>query len=125
MKKKKILDEHVKSVDLRQGVTIVRLYGSINYKNLMSVREEFLRKIKNLPAKNIVFDLKHVVDADTAGLAMIVNLFKHMKESGRGEQIGLINLSQKMRDLLEISKLNKVFKEYLSERRAITSLLKS
>ena len=125
MKKKKIADEHVKSIEIHQGVTIVRLFGSISFNNLMSVREEFMSKIKNLPTKKILFDLKHVTDADTAGLAMIINLFKQMKDSGSGGRIGLINLSQKMRDLLEISKLNKVFKEYLSERHAITSLLKS
>ncbi|MDP2923715.1 MAG: STAS domain-containing protein [Candidatus Omnitrophota bacterium] len=118
----KTIENHIEIVESQQNVTIVRLCGNVTFANLMQVRDEFIRKTAGIKVKNILFDLKAVERTDSSGLAILINLFKHMKETGAGEKIGLINLSSKMKDLIEISKVQNLFKEYTSERRAINAL---
>ena len=114
--------EAIKTVDFYKGVTIVRLAGSVTLDNLKPAQEEFRSKLADRPVKNILFDMNGVSDADSSGLAALVDLLKYMKLHRTGDKIGLINVPDKVKALLTISKTEPLFTEYLSEESAITGL---
>ena len=116
------MNTYIKDVEFYKGVTIIRLIGNIKLANLKSVQDEYREKMKDRTVKNILFDLKEVDDVDSSGLAVLVDLLRYMKTHQAGDEIGLINVSQKMKDLLSISKTEKIFHEYPSEEIAINEL---
>jgi len=113
---------YIKSVDYYKGVTVVRLTGSITSETLHDVRSEFSLKTKDKEVKNILFNLKEVTETDTSGIAALIDLFRVMKASQKGDKIGLINVPKKIKNLFVISKAKEFFKEYPSEERAIKAL---
>jgi anti-anti-sigma factor len=113
---------HIKSLEFYKGVTIVRITGSVTFDNLASAQAEYKEKLRDKPAKNILFDLRDVSDTDTSGIAALIELFKHMKANQTGEKIGLINISQKMKDLLDVLKTAPLFNVYSTEEKAIKDL---
>ena len=114
--------EIIKTIDSYKGVTIVRLAGSVTFDNLSSAQAEFRSKMADRPVKNILFDMKEVSDTDSSGLAALVDLLKYMKLHRTGDKIGLINVPDKIKALLAISKTEPLFKEYSSEETAISGL---
>jgi anti-anti-sigma factor len=114
---------NIKKVEFRSGVAVVRLSGNITFDTLRAKagEEEFRIKSKGRPVKNILLDLKDVPHADTAAIAVLVNRLAYLNRR-YGGGIGLINLSPRMRNLLEISKTKELFKEYPSEEQAIEDL---
>lgn len=113
---------HIKSLEFYKGVTIVRITGSVTLDNLAEAHAEYKAKLKDKPVKNILFDLKEVSDVDTSSLAALIDLFKYMKTHQTGEKIGLINISKKMKDILTISKTEKLFHIYPTEEKAVKGL---
>lgn len=120
--RKRVTESHIRSLDCYKGVTIVRLMGSITSEALEDVRTEFRSKTKDLETKNILFDLKEVTETDTSGIAALIDLFRVMKTRQRGDNIGLINVPKKIKNLFVISKAKEFFKEYPSEEKAIKAL---
>lgn len=115
-------ESHIESVDNNKGVIIIRLKGSITAETLQDVRNEFSLKTRDKEIKNILFDLKDVSETDTSGIAALIDLFRVMKTSQRGDRIGLINVPKKIKNLFVISKAKEFFKEYSSEEKAIKVL---
>jgi len=116
-------EEHIKGVAFNEGVTIIRLAGSINYDNLKVIQDEFAAKTNGKKVENILFDVGEVADADTAGVAALIDLLRYMKTHQAGDKIGLINVSVKIKNLLSISKTQPLFNEYPSEEEAIKNLM--
>jgi anti-anti-sigma factor len=113
---------HIKSIEQKEGVTLVRIEGSVTIQNLKAIQSEFASKTARLDVKNILFDLKDVSDADTSGVAGLVDLLRYMKIHQPGGKIGLVNVPQKAKDLLTISRTEPLFTEFASENEAIKSL---
>ena len=113
---------HIKSLESYKGVTIVRITGSVTSANLSEAQTEYKAQLKDKPVKSILFDLEEVSDVDTSSLAALIDLLKYMRANQTGEKIGLINISKKMKDLLDVSKTAPLFKEYPSEEEAIAGL---
>jgi len=113
---------HITSIDSYKGVTIVRLRGSITFDNLPSAQAEWRAKTKGKTIKNILFDLKEVSETDTSGLAALIDLLKHMKSRQAEGRIGLVNVSQEIKSLFSIAKIEPLFREYPSEEEALTDL---
>jgi len=123
-RKAKEIKNNIKNITFRSGVTIVKLTGNITFDtfNLKSNQDEFSRRVKRKRVKNILFDLKDVREVDTAAIAALVSRLRYLKIRRSRGKIGLINLSPRMRHLLEISKTNELFTEYPSEEEAIDNL---
>jgi len=113
---------HIKDVVFRGSVAIVRLTETITFANLQEVQKEFSEATKDQNIQSILFDLKEVSDADSSGLAALVDLLAYMKDHDMKGKIGLLNLSDSMRSLISISKFSDFFKEYKSEKEALKDL---
>jgi anti-sigma B factor antagonist len=87
----------------KDGVTIFQVNGEINISSSPELRKQFEQK----PAKKIVVDLEKVSYVDSSGLATLVEILKKTKMQG-GSLI-LSGLSDKVRSLFEITKLDKLF----------------
>jgi anti-anti-sigma factor len=114
--------QYIKDIELCKGVTIIRLYGAVNFGNLKEVQDEYRSKMKGKVVKNVLFDVKDISSADSAGVAALIDLFRYMKTHQTGDRIGFINASDKLRDLMKISKTETLFYYYQSEDEAIKAL---
>ena len=87
----------------QDGVSIFQISGELNISTSPELKKIFERD----PAKKIVVDLEKVTYIDSSGLATLVEILK--KTRARGGGLGLSALSEKVRSLFEITKLDKLF----------------
>lgn len=108
---------HIKSVN--QGIELVALHGDLDFHSSSELRTELL-KLADRQVPKLLVDFKKVDYIDSSGLAAFVELFQRMK--GYGGQLVLFDLSEGVRDVFEIAKLDSIFRLAQSEKEA-TSLL--
>jgi anti-sigma B factor antagonist len=102
----------------QDGITIVMCNGRIIFGEEAS---ELREKIKSLLAqkKKIVLNLGGVSYIDSGGLGILVSLYTSARAGGGN--IKLANLTQRVGDLLQITKLLTVFEVYEGEQKAVDS----
>lgn len=98
----------------QSGVTVLQVFGEINISTSPDLRKVFEKNT----AKKVVVDLEKVNYIDSSGLATLVEMLKRMKS--QGGSLGLANLSDKVRSLFEITKLDKLFSVYKNQQDAIS-----
>lgn len=108
------MSEHIKEINHSGNITILKLAKSITFSNLKDVQSEFADVTKNKDIKNILFDLKDVSQTDSAGIAGLVDLLRYMKSHQNSGKVALLNLSESMKSLLAISRVESIFKVYSS-----------
>ncbi len=92
-------------------IAIAVLSGDIKASNIGELREEFLACLKAHPnLKVLVLDLSGVSMMDSSGLGLVVSLLKRMSE--RHGDLRLAALPDKVRMLVEITRLHTVFDIY-------------
>ena len=87
----------------RDGVTVFQVSGEIN----ISTSPDFKKHLEKQPAKKIIIDLEKVSYIDSSGLATLVEILKKTKL--QGGSLALAGMSDKVRSLFEITKLDKLF----------------
>lgn len=109
----------VRDVD---GIKILMCNGRIVFGEEGS---ELRDKVKSLLAetKKLVLNLGGVSYIDSGGLGILVSLYTSAKAAGA--EVKLANLTQRVGDLLQITKLLTVFEVYEGEQKAIDSFSKS
>ncbi len=105
----------VKSLNL-EGVWVVEVAGEINLSTSQALKKSF----EKLPVKKIVVDLVGVSYIDSSGLATLVELLK--KTKSQGGSMGLAGMSEKVKSLFEITKLDKLFQIYPGQKEAVNSI---
>ena len=103
----------VKRVE-ENGVAIFSVNGEINIGTSPELRKQFEKS----PAKKVVVDLEKVNYIDSSGLATLVEILK--KTKSQGGSLGLAGMSDKVRSLFEITKLDKLFAIYADRNEAVT-----
>ena len=103
----------VKSFE-KDGVTIFQVDGEIN----ISTSPELKKQYEKVTAKKVVVDLEKVNYIDSSGLATLVEILK--KTKSQGGSLGLAGMSEKVRSLFEITKLDKLFSIYPNQQEAVT-----
>jgi anti-sigma B factor antagonist len=101
-----------------EGVTVIHCNGRIVFgEEAASLREQ----VKNLltTQKNIVLNLGGVSYIDSGGLGTLVGLYTSARAAGG--DIRLANLTQRVGDQLQITKLVTVFEVFDSEEKAVNS----
>ncbi|MBI2677769.1 MAG: STAS domain-containing protein [Candidatus Koribacter versatilis] len=101
-----------------EGVTVVHCNGRIVFgEEAANLREQ----VKNLltTQKNIVLNLGGVSYIDSGGLGTLVGLYTSARAAGG--DIKLANLTQRVGDQLQITKLVTVFEVFDSEEKAVSS----
>ncbi len=100
-----------------EGVTIVDLSGRITFGEGSVVLRDTVQNLSAQGHKRIVLNLGDVSYVDTSGVGELVKAFTSIRSAG-GE-LKLLNVSQKVHDLLQITKLYKVFDIQEDETTAI------
>ena len=103
----------VKLVD-REGVAVFQVEGEINISTSPDLRKQFEKQ----SLKKIVVDLEKVSYIDSSGLATLVEILKRTKS--QGGSLGLAGLSDKVRSLFEITKLDKLFQVSRTQDEAVS-----
>jgi anti-sigma B factor antagonist len=100
-------------------VTILDLQGKILIGEGDDVLRDAVSKLVDSGKTKILLNLADVPYVDSAGLGEIVRCYTTV--SRKGGRLKLINLTNKIRDLLSITKLLTVFETYESEEQGVKS----
>ena len=112
----------MQQVEAKENVHIVRMRGPIDMITIPGL-DGIIRKAINHPGrlhKNILIDFTLVTRVDSATCAALVNALAMFKD--KEHKLALVNISGELKNMLEISRLKKLFLIYESEEKAIEEL---
>jgi anti-sigma B factor antagonist len=101
------------------GIVAVECTGRIVFGDESSLLREEVKKVIQDGAKRIVLNLGEVNYIDSGGLGTLVAL--HTTAHNAGANIKLANLTKRVGDLLQVTKLLTVFEVHSSEYDALES----
>jgi len=101
------------------GVTILDLSGRITLGEGSVTLRDSVRDLVAKGTKHILLNLGDISYIDSSGIGELVSAFTSVKNSG-GE-LKLLNLTKKVHDLLQITKLYTIFDIWDNETSAITA----
>jgi len=99
-----------------KGSQILCLEGDLDFQTSPELRSQLATVAEKQPPR-ILVDLAKVPYIDSSGLATFVELFQKMKR--HGGKLVLFNLSQTVRSVFEIAKLDTIFHLAASEADAL------
>ena len=97
-------------------VAIFLVSGEINISTSPDLKKHF----EKMPSQKIIIDLEKVSYVDSSGLATLVEALK--KSKVQGGQLALSGLSDKVKSLFEITKLDKLFAIFPNQQAALAKL---
>lgn len=106
------------TMDEKNGISIFRLSGDIDITTSPDLKKTLDRAITDTKNK-VVLNLKDVSYVDSSGLATLVEIFKILRS--RNGNLKLTDLSDKVKGLFEITKLDKLFDVKKTEEDAVKS----
>ena len=106
----------VRQVD---SVTVIDLSGRITLGEGCTQLRQLIRDLLGKNSKKILVNLADVTYIDSSGIGELVSAFTAV--SNQGGQLKLLNLTKKVHDLLQITKLYTVFDVHDDEAKAISS----
>jgi anti-sigma B factor antagonist len=104
------------------GVTILDLSGRITLGEGSVVLRDTIREVLGRSEKKILLNLGDVTYIDSSGIGELVSAFTAVRKEG-GE-LKLLNLTKKVHDLLQITKLYTVFDVKDDEAVAVSAFSK-
>ena len=102
----------------QNGITIILCNGRIVFGDESAQLREQVKSALT-QSKKIILNLGGVSYIDSGGLGMLVALYTSARSSGG--DIKLANLTQRVGDILQITKLSTVFEVYEGEQNAINA----
>ena len=106
----------VRQVD---SVTIVDVSGRITLGEGCTQLRELIREQLRKGNKNVLLNLGDVSYIDSSGIGELVSSYTAV--SNQGGNLKLLNLTKKVQDLLQITKLYTIFEVHDDEAKAISS----
>jgi anti-sigma B factor antagonist len=106
-----------------EGVMILECSGRIVFGDEAAALREQVKDLVAAGKKQIVLNLGGVTYIDSGGLGTLVGLYTTARNAGGA--IKLANLTQRVGDLLQVTKLLTVFDVYDSEEKAIKAFGKA
>ncbi len=108
-------------IAMRQSgnATILDISGDIDLYNSPELRKALLEKLREARVARVIVNLKAVRYIDSSGVASLVEGLKVSRELG--SRLVLFGLSQAAREVLELSRLIRVFEVYENEEQALAS----
>lgn len=110
----------VRQVD---SVTVVDVSGRITLGEGCTQLRELIRDQVSKGNKKVLINLADVTYIDSSGIGELVSAYTAV--SNQGGQLKLLNLTKKVHDLLQITKLYTVFDVHNDETKAISSFEKA
>jgi len=108
------------TIETRQakGVTVMSCHGRIVFGEEAAELRDNLKKILS-STRQVVLNLSGVSYIDSGGLGTLVGVYSSARAAGA--DIKLTGLGQRLRDVLQITKLVTVFEVYDTEQEAIAT----
>ena len=97
-------------IEHRQGFAIVALTGEVDLSRSVEARQTILSCLES--SDDVLVDLSAVSYIDSSGVASLVEGFQVAKQ--RGQQFGLIGVSDSALSVLRLARLDKVFEIHTS-----------
>ena len=98
-------------------ITIFDISGDIDLATSPQLRKAVLRELKELRMPRVVLNLKAVRYIDSSGVASLVEGLKASRDVG--SRFVLFGLNTTVREVLQLSKLVKIFEIYENEDQAL------
>jgi anti-sigma B factor antagonist len=98
-------------------ITIFDVSGDIDLATSPELRKALLHELRELHMPRVVLNLKAVRYIDSSGVASLVEGLKASRDAGA--RLVLFGLNTTVREVLQLSKLLKVFETYDSEEQAV------
>lgn len=102
-----------------EGVTILDISGDIDLANSPTMRKVLLGEIKDKRVAKLFLNLKNVRYIDSSGIASLVEGLKASRDLG--SRLILYGLSSAVREVMQLSRLQKIFEIYDNEEQALSS----
>jgi anti-sigma B factor antagonist len=107
------------SVRVAGNTVVIDVSGEIDLSKSPQLRQVLLREIKEKHAPRVAINLSQVAYIDSSGVASLVEGLKASHDAG--SRLMLIGVSGSARDVLQLSRLLKLFELYDSEEQALAS----
>lgn len=116
------LPPSIKAIEERKTLRTIRLQGRIDVRGAEALQQfiPLFRKQPGFTFKNMILDFKDVTYTDSAGVAQLVKSWFDYKRAEH--RVGLVNLGEGPRSMLEVMKLDKVIRIYPDEAAAVRDL---
>ena len=101
-------------------VVILDLSGRITIGEGTLIIRDHLQKLLNAGDRKFLLNLSDVDYIDSSGLGELVTAFTTVRN--KGGQLKLLNLTKRVQDLLQITKLLTVFEAFNSEAEALKTM---
>lgn len=102
-----------------KGWTILDLSGDIDLAHSPAMRKALLGEIKEKHTPKVFLNLKNVRYIDSSGIATLVEGLKASRD--QGSRLILYGLSTSVREVMQLSRLQKIFEIYEDEEQALAS----
>jgi anti-sigma B factor antagonist len=99
--------------------TILDVIGDIDLANSPEVRKALLRELKEMRTPKVVMNLSKVRYIDSSGVASLVEALKASRDVG--SRFLMFGLSPAAREVLQLSRLLKIFEVFDNEEQALAS----
>jgi anti-sigma B factor antagonist len=115
------LKEKTVQISRRQldKTTILDLSGDIDLANSPAVRKALLKELRDNRTPRVVMNLSNVRYIDSSGVASLVEGLKAARDVGA--RFILFGLSTSAREVLQLSRLLKIFEVYDNEEQALAA----
>lgn len=101
------------------GGTILDITGDIDLAHSPAVRKALLQEIREKKTPKVFLNLEKVRYIDSSGIASLVEGLKASRD--QGSRLILYGLSKSVREVMELSRLQKIFEIHESEAQALGS----
>jgi anti-sigma B factor antagonist len=101
------------------SITIVDLRGSIDLGEASLALRQSIRDLVESGRTKIILNFSEVNSMDSAGVGELVGAYMPVKS--KGGELKVLNPTKKVLGMLQITRLDKVFKVYTDEQMAIRS----
>jgi len=98
-------------------ITIFDITGDIDLATSPELRKALLRELRELRMPRVVLNLKSVRYIDSSGVASLVEGLKASRDVG--SRLVLFGLNRTVREVLQLSKLVKIFEIYEDEAQSV------
>lgn len=102
-----------------QGWVIFDIAGDIDLANSPAMRKALLTEIKEKHTSKVFLNLTGVRYIDSSGIASLVEGLKASRDNG--SRFILFGLNPSVREVMELSRLQKIFEIYDNEEQALAS----
>ena len=98
-------------------ITIFDISGDIDLASSPELRKALLRELRELKMPRVVLNLEAVRYIDSSGVASLVEGLKASRDAG--SRLILFGLNRTIREVLQLSRLLKIFEIYENEEQSV------